>query len=203
MLTVDMLRHGALQGGVKYRGRVEGLLTQEGWAQMERVWQQVNDVVDLIITSPLLRCAEPAQAWAQQKAIPCLMDERIAEMHYGAWEDKSHEEIEIEWPGMLEKWRANPEGMRPPGGESPEELHARVVDFWRDITTRYAGKHLLVVAHSGSTRMLIAHIQGKPIAYTREIEMPYACWSRASGMAGKSRMLFVNQSPIDREGDGE
>jgi len=196
-MIVDLLRHGALQGGVKYRGRVEGSLTCEGWQQMQAVWQRLAEDVNVIISSPLRRCAEPAQAWAKMKGMDCIIDERIAEMHYGDWEDKSHDEIEAEFPGMLAQWRLNPTGMRPPNGESPEELQARIANFWQDVCAQYADQHLLVVGHSGSTRMLIAHIEQQPIAYTRDIAMPYACWSRAQYAHGEAKMLFMNAKPID------
>jgi len=197
-MIVDLLRHGALQGGVKYRGRVEGELSQEGRQQMEDVWQHIADDVDIILASPLRRCAEPAQTWATSKGVGCIIDERMAEMHYGDWEDKTHAEIEREFPGMLEKWRANPTGMRPPNGESPEELHARIADFWHDICQKYVGNHLLVIGHSGSTRMLIAHIEKRDIAYTRKIPMPYACWSRATYEQGQGKILCIDGSPYEK-----
>jgi len=40
--------------------------------------------------------------------------------------------------------------------------------------------------------MLIANVLQEPIAYTRQIKMPYACWSRAEHEKGQSRMLFMN-----------
>jgi len=178
-LIVDILRHGALQGGVKYRGHVEGVLTQEGRQQMDAVWEQLKEEVDVVVASPLQRCALPAQAWASEQGIPCLLDERIKEMYYGAWEDKTHAEIESEFPGMLAAWRQDPTGMQPPGGgESPETLRHRVADFWQDMKQQYAHQHLLVVGHSGSLRMLVTHIEQRPIAHTRAIHMPYASWKR-------------------------
>ncbi|MDX8396875.1 MAG: histidine phosphatase family protein [Mariprofundaceae bacterium] len=193
MMTVDLLRHGELQGGVKYRGRIEGLLTAQGRQKMDDVWQTIQSEVDVIISSPLLRCAEPAQIWAAEKTADFHMDERLAEMHYGEWEGLSHAEIETKFPGVLEKWREDPSGMRPPGGESPEELLARVESFWLDLCEKYQHQHVLLVAHSGSSRMLITHILKKPIAYTRKIPMPYACWSRVNCLDGNSEVEFVNK----------
>lgn len=193
MFVADLLRHGALKGGVKYRGHIEEDLTPEGRQHMQQVWQTIRNAIDLIITSPLSRCASPAQEWSNEQGIPCIIEPRIAEMHYGAWEGLCHDEIEQQFPSMLAQWRKDPTGMRPPGGESPEELRARIADFWQDACQRYRGKHTLIVAHSGSLRMLIAHIEQQPIAYTRDISMPYACWSRAIHQAGESRMLFINQ----------
>jgi len=192
MFVADFLRHGALKGGIKYRGHIEEDLTDEGLAQMNGVWENISSDIDLIISSPLSRCAIPAKQWAQQHAIPHIIEPRIAEMHYGQWEGLSHDEIENNFPGVLAQWRNDPTGMRPPQGESPEELQTRIADFWQDACQRYRGKHALIVGHSGSTRMLIAHIQNKPIAYTRHISMPYACWSRAKYHNGISKMLFIN-----------
>jgi len=192
MFVADLLRHGALQGGIKYRGHIEEDLTPDGRAQMDHVWEKISSNIELIITSPLSRCAVPSHDWAEQKNIPCIIEPRIAEMHYGAWEGLSHNEIEIQFPGILKQWRHDPTGMRPPQGESPEELQARIADFWQDACKKYRGKHSLIVGHSGSTRMLIAHIQQQPIAYTRHITMPYACWSRVEHHAGKNTMLFIN-----------
>jgi len=192
MFVADLLRHGALKGGVKYRGSIEEDLTIEGRQQMDDVWQHIQHHIDLIIASPLSRCALPAQHWAEEKGIPCILEPRIAEMHYGTWEGLSHDEIEASFPNILAQWRKDPTGMRPPQGESPEELQTRITDFWHDACQSYRGKHALIVAHSGSTRMLIAHILNQPIAYTRQIPMPYACWSRAEHQDGKNNILFIN-----------
>jgi len=185
-MIVDLLRHGELQGGIKYRGHVEGDLTDAGRAQMNAVWHKVRADVDVIFTSPLSRCAIAAHEWAQEKAIPCIVDERIIEMHYGDWEDMSHDDIEAAFPGQLTAWRQDPTGMRPPQGESPEELLKRIQNFWAMLMAAYQGQHVLVVGHSGTMRMLIAHIQNKDIAYTRDIFMPYACWHRVSYQEGVS-----------------
>lgn len=178
MLTLDLLRHGTLQGGVKYRGQTEGILTRQGHDDMNAVWQQLAEEIDVIVTSPLSRCATPAMAWAEQKGIPCIIEPRVAEMHYGAWEDKTAAEIQASFPGILEQWRRDPTGMRPPEGESPEELRQRLHNWLGETISSCQGQHLLLVSHSGSLRMLISMALGAPIAATRQLAMPYCCWSR-------------------------
>jgi len=190
MLRVDLLRHGALAGGIKYRGHTDDPLTGQGRADMDMVWQKLAAEVDLIITSPLSRCADPATDWAAQSGIPCIIEPRVAEMHYGAWEGKTGETISAEFPGMLEQWRQDPTGMRVPGGESAEELHQRLQTWLMEISTGYQNKKLLVVSHSGTLRMLIALALGAPIASTRHIDMPYACWSRLYCDEQGTRLAF-------------
>jgi len=186
-LTLDLLRHGALQGSVKYRGRTDDPLTDEGRAAMDRAWRRLAGVVDGVIASPLSRCAEPAKDWAAEAGVECIIEPRLAELDYGAWEGKTMATIAREFPGMLERWRADPTGMRPPGGESPESLRSRLADWWSELVMQHNGEHLLIVAHSGSLRMLIALLKNRPIAYTRQIDMPYACLKRMTIRSGELR----------------
>ena len=189
MLTIDILRHGALQGGIKYRGQIEADLTIDGRESMDQVWLQLADRVECIITSPFSRCSAAATDWAKQSNIPCISEPRLSEMYYGDWEDKTAEQIEQVSPGVLQQWRRDPTGMRPPGGgESPEELQQRIASWWHETTEKMNNKHILVVGHSGSMRMLITYALGLPISATREIEMPYACWKRLSYNASGTRL---------------
>jgi len=100
------------------------------------------------------------------------------------------EAISAEFPGMLEQWRRDPTGMRPPGGESAEELHQRLQSWLMEVSTSYQNKKLLVVSHSGTLRMLIALALRAPIASTRHMDMPYACWSRLYCDGEGTRLAF-------------
>ncbi len=193
MITVDLLRHGELEGGVKYRGQTDDPLTIAGRALMEGVWERLQNDVDLVISSPLERCLLPAGDWTKAAGIPCEIDSRVAEMQYGEWEGLTSEEIMARYPGMLERWRVNPEAVQVPGGERVEQLRDRVAAFWSEICEQHDGKHLLVVAHSGSLRMLLAHILAAPIASTRHLQMPYGCWSRGVHDNGYNQLIFHNR----------
>ena len=192
MPIVDILRHGALAGGVRYRGRVDDPLTDEGRAQMARVWERVRDEVEVIVCSPLSRCREPAQGWARERGLPLVVEERLVELAYGAWEGKTAQEIEAEDGALFRRWRENPAGLRPPGGEAPEELWARVADWWREFRESGAGR-ALVVTHSGPLRVLASLVLGGDLATTRRLHVPYACWSRIGGDAHASWLVFHNR----------
>jgi len=195
MITVDLLRHGALVGGVKYRGTMEEELTPAGRQAMDAVWQQLRSECDLIVSSPRSRCADAARAWAAEAGIECLIEPRVAEMAYGDWEGLTKEQIEQRFPGQLGPWRLDPTGKRPPNGESPEELQARVADWWGELLKKHDGRHLLVIGHSGSLRMLLAHVMQAPIVATRRVGMPYACWSRIVADGEDVVIEFMNRRP--------
>ncbi len=190
MLTIDLLRHGALVGGVKYRGALDDPLTCEGRLAMDDVWCQIKEDVTSVVYSPLSRCAEPAQAWAKEAGVSCVAEPAIQELSYGGWEGLTAEEIKQHYPQMLEKWRQDPTHMTPPQGEPMIDFSKRIRCFLQTLLAQHQPGHLLIVAHSGSIRMLIAHALQAPIVSTRHLSMPYACWSRLVVKEGQASLCF-------------
>ena len=68
-------------------------------------------------------------------------------MHFGDWEMRSHAEIEAEDSDRIRAFWETPGDVRPPGGESWNDLDARVT---RTLGTLLkAGPTLIAVAHFG------------------------------------------------------
>ena len=189
MLTIDFLRHGALEGGIKYRGCLDDKLTPQGEDAMTKVWQDVNQHVTQIISSPLSRCANLAESWAVEQGVDCMLDKRIQELSYGDWEGLTAAEIEQEYPNQLQAWRADPTHLSPPNGEPMQTFAARVSDFWQALVLQQ-DEHVLIVAHSGSIRLLLANALNAPIQTTRHLAMPYACWSRVQIKEKQAQLIF-------------
>jgi len=190
--TIDLLRHGELEGGIRYRGTTEAALTKDGRAAMDAVWRKLDGSIDAIVTSPLQRCREPAEAWAMGASISCRIEPNIREMEYGAWEGLSKEQIEELSPGMLARWRENPADVWIPEAERIEDFASRVIEGWESILCESAGKHVLVVAHSGSLRVIMAHVLGAPLPAIRRFAMPYASWNRVIDDHGKLCLEYLN-----------
>lgn len=192
--TIDLLRHGELLGGVRYRGSIEAELTAAGRADMDAVWSRLKGRVESIVTSPLSRCRLAAGEWAEHNDIDCEIITDLREMHYGAWEGMTAEEIEQRFPGQLTRWRENPVGMQIPGAESIEGFAERVTRAWDAMLRGHAGRHVLLVAHSGTLRVILAHVLGAPLSATRRFSMPYAAWSRVRHSECGSLLTHLNRS---------
>jgi len=180
-LIIDVLRHGELQGGIKYRGLLDDPLTKHGRNTMDKIWDTLKNDVTLVISSPLSRCAEPAQSWAKESDIPLQIDARLQELHYGLWEGKTAQEIEEISPNILKSWRKDPEHMTPPQGEAMLDFQARTFAFLqalKDLNHDEQHQHVLLVTHSGTARALIAHALSAPCVTTRHLVVPYGCCSR-------------------------
>lgn len=100
-------------------------------------------------SSPLARCRRLAECLHPQP----LIDERLAEMHFGDWEGRTWDEI---GPGALDRWAADVAGFAPPGGESAAALQARALACIAEMQADEA----VVVTHAGVQRVLLAHWLG-------------------------------------------
>lgn len=176
---IDVIRHGEPVGGRKYRGQIDDPLSAKGWAQMHAAvgdyaaWQQ-------IVSSPLSRCAEFAQQLAQKNAIPLMFDPRLQEVGFGDWEGKTSAEITATDASLLFNFKRDPIAFRPANAEPIADFYQRVSVAWDELVSQFAGQHVLVVAHAGVIRMLLAHVLGMPPAHAYRIEVASAAISRFS-----------------------
>ncbi len=100
----------------------------------------------VVVSSDLTRAV--ATADAIQGARPRLDHEaRLREMHFGEWEAKPFAEVERSHPELARAFTERPGTVRPPGGESWEDLAARVQAAVDELAARHAGRHIVAVAH--------------------------------------------------------
>mgnify|MGYP001765051698 CR=1 FL=1 len=181
--TLDFLRHGEPVGGKRYRGQTDDPLSQKGWAQMcaatagEHPWLA-------IVTSPLSRCRAFAEWLSGTSGIPLNVDERLAEVGFGAWEGHTAAEINQATPDGVFEFKRDPVGRRPEGAEPLETFSARVIAAYEDIVARHRGEHVLIVAHAGVIRMAVSHALGLA---------PERVYRLNVGSAGMARIRIEHQ----------
>ncbi|MCC8153205.1 MAG: alpha-ribazole phosphatase [Tannerellaceae bacterium] len=98
---------------------------------------------DQIYTSPLSRCVRLCEYCGYENAHP---DNRIKELNFGDWEMKSLPELTGN--PDVEKWFADWQNFRIPGGESFTDQYKRVSEFIKEITQSGPGR-VAVFAHGG------------------------------------------------------
>lgn len=166
---IALLRHGETQGGNCYRGSRDDPLTALGWEQMEAAagalaWER-------IVASPLKRCADFAQALASRLAIPLAFDERLREMHFGAWEGRTAAELMESAPDALARFWRDPAAYPPPGAEALGDFQARVLAAWDELRNQPNGRRVLVVGHGGPSRTILCTVLGHPLERLLELEI--------------------------------
>ena len=102
-----------------------------------------------VISSDLARAVATADALQGARArLP--HDPDLREIHFGAWELRRWDEIEAEAPERIRAFWDRPGRVRAPGGESWDQLCARVDAAIDRLIAAHAGADLVVVAHFGA-----------------------------------------------------
>lgn len=102
----------------------------------------------MILSSDLIRASATADALsAGRRRLP--HDPRLREINFGAWERQSFAQIEAATPRRIEAFWQQAGSVRAPGGESWNELHARVSAAIGDLLSAHQGQEIVVVSHFG------------------------------------------------------
>ena len=191
---IDLLRHGEPEGGVKFRGHSDDPLSADGWAQMRAATASAGGW-EVIVASPLRRCAEFAAELAARLGVPLETETRLREIGFGAWEGLTAEQVAARDPEALERFWRDPAQHTPPGGEPLAGFEARVAAGWHDVIQRHAGKRILLVCHGGVIRLIIARVLAMPRSHLFRLNVPFASASRVrvGGEKGLPELVLMNQ----------
>lgn len=102
----------------------------------------------VVISSDLSRAAHTADA-IQDSRERLPHDPDLREINFGAWELRRAAEVEAEDPTLIRAYWETPGDIRPPGGESWNEVRARVDAAIDRLIRAHDGRHVIVVAHFG------------------------------------------------------
>lgn len=96
---------------------------------------------DLIIASPLSRAKETAEILAgEDRAEQIIFDDLLRERMHGEWEGMNIDQVEAMVGLEASRGQA-------PGGESLEDVRARLAAFIEKVKHKHAGKRIMVVTH--------------------------------------------------------
>jgi len=185
---IDLLRHGEPRGGAKFRGHTDDPLSETGWTQM-RAAVQGESPWQVVVSSPLLRCAEFAAELAARAGVPLETEDRFKEIGFGEWEGRTSEELMQSAPDCLDLFWRDPARYTPPGGEALAAFAARVTASWSDTLARHAGKKILLVAHGGVNRVILCHVLQIPLQNMFRLQVPFAGRSRIRILGGGAEAL--------------
>lgn len=122
----------------------------------------------------------------------------LAEQHFGDWQGMTYEQLEA-MRGYQRFWHA-PASERPPGGESFEDVVARVARAIERVTAEHAGRDIVAVVHGGTIRAALALALGVEPERTLGFSIDTCSVTRMDHLAGGTqgpawRIVAVNQHP--------
>ncbi len=158
MRELIVVRHGESEGNVEgiASGRQPSPLTERGREQARRVARVVQGAgwtPAEVVTSPIVRCVQTARIVGDLLDLPAARpDEAFREIEHGDAEGRRFSEITPDGRPPP-RW----EGFKPFGGESIEELAARV---GQGLDALPEDAHVLLVTHGAVFKIVIAHLLG-------------------------------------------
>jgi broad specificity phosphatase PhoE len=161
-----LLRHGQTELSVqrRYSGHGDPELTPLGHAQAAGAAARLARVPDIaaVLTSPLRRARQTAEAVAAATSAPLAVRRRLIETDFGKWEGLTFPEARARDPQVHADWLGSEE-VAPPGGESFAAVGRRVTEELADVLNEYPGATLVLVTHVTPIKMLLRDaLQGGP-----------------------------------------
>ncbi|WP_199233275.1 bifunctional RNase H/acid phosphatase [Rhodococcus sp. SMB37] len=153
-----LLRHGQTPLSVerRYSGRGNPELTELGRGQASAAAQMLagRGGVSAVVSSPLGRARETAAAAADALNLPVTVHEGLIETDFGEWEGLTFKEAAERDIDLHKNWLGDT-SVRPPGGESFDDVRTRIAGVRDDLTTQYPGSNVLVVSHVTPIKTLL------------------------------------------------
>lgn len=149
-----LVRHGRTEANAAglLQGRLDQPLDEVGRRQATEVASfvrtLVDDAVDEVVSSPLRRAQQTAEAFG----LPFRVDEQWLELAYGIYEGVPHADVPSE---VWNRWREDPNYV-PEGGESLASLDTRVRAACEDLADLATRRNVVVVSHVSPMKSAVA-----------------------------------------------
>jgi broad specificity phosphatase PhoE len=165
-VTTVLLRHGetALSAERRFAGRGDLPLTDLGEKQAAAAAARLaGRKVDAIVSSPLRRARQTADAVAASVGVPVTLEDGLMEVDFGEWEGLTFAEARERWPDELTAWLADP-SVAPPGGEGFDDAAVRVGPALDRVLAAHPAESVVVVSHVTPIKTVICRAMLAPPA---------------------------------------
>ena len=156
--TFYIVRHGQTNWNIlgKTQGHGNSDLTPKGESQALELSKAIKEYpIDYIYSSDLGRAVQTAEIIGSTIGVDVIQTPSIREMGFGDWEGLLIEEIKKDHAKTYETWRNQPHLVNIPNGETLHIIKDRVDAFIKELNEKYDNKHILLVSHSVTVRVML------------------------------------------------
>ncbi|MFG3345058.1 bifunctional RNase H/acid phosphatase [Streptomyces sp. NPDC048018] len=199
--TFVLLRHGetALTPEKRFSGSggADPELSAAGRRQAEAVAAALaaRGTIQEIVSSPLTRCRQTAEAVAARLGLDVRIENGLRETDFGAWEGLTFGEVRERYQADLDAWLASPKAEPTGGGESFATVARRVAATRDRLATAHAGRTVLLVTHVTPIKTLVRLALGAPPESLFRMELSAASISAVAYYAdGNASVRLLNDT---------
>ena len=186
-----IVRHGRTEANASGRllGRLDIPLDELGQrqaAQLAASLLATTDRIDRVVSSPLQRTRQTAAGLG----LPVDVDERFVEVDYGEYDGLEMAAVGAE---VWRQWRTD-RAFRPPGGETFDEVDARVWAACEDLVADAAEGDVVVVSHVSPIKAAVAWALGVDGSIAWRMHLDVASISRINTSTRGSTLRSFNET---------
>lgn len=199
--TFVLLRHGETELTPQKRfsgsGGSDPGLSPAGRRQADAVAAALaaRGTIQAVVSSPLRRCRETAEAVAARLGLDVRVDEGLRETDFGAWDGLTFAEVRERHAEDLDAWIGSTKAAPTGGGESFAAVARRVALSRDKLLARYAGRTVLLVSHVTPVKTLVRLALGAPPEALFRMELSAASLSAVAYYAdGNASLRLLNDT---------
>lgn len=180
MLELWLVRHGETMWNRERRmqGHSDVPLSDVGVKQAEHLAARLaRHTFDVVYASDLQRAFQTARIVVPEQEI--RVDARLREINLGRFEGKVWADIPAEEQPLILQWYRGPVDARVPGGESNDDLYARVKAWLADLPPE---GRAVAFTHGGTIGSILYTVTGRP---------PEGSWSFRLENTSITRLLIT------------
>ena len=140
----------------RYTGQQDVPLSELGRQQAELIAGRLEqEPLTEVYASPLARASATAEAIARRKGLRVCIEPGLAEIHHGAWEGLTAQEVATHFPLEHAEWQTAPHRVSMPQGESLDDVARRAAAVLRHVVEKHKGETIALCSHDAVLRVLI------------------------------------------------
>jgi broad specificity phosphatase PhoE len=193
MVKLFLIRHAESEANRLdlLAGQLDYPLTEKGKNDIALIAQQFHSehTIDMIVSSPLKRAVQTAEAFASLYALPVQTDKRLIEQDIGIFQGKSYAELGND--KEYEHDRTKRWNWVPRNGESYKMMADRLRSLFEMSIRNHQDKKVLIVTHAVTLRIIRGLLENTLPAYPSEIAKNGEVWITSLSEVGKAHTIEI------------
>lgn len=193
------MRHGEVEA--RYHrvfggSRIDMELSPRGHEQAHALADYLHaQPIDALYVSPMKRAQQTLAPLTARKGHPPAVMPDLREVDFGDWTGLNWEEVATKFRISAFDWLDKMEEAAIPGGESAQQLRARVQPCVEKILQNHPGKNVAVVCHGGIVRMMLAILLDLPLSKLARIQVEYGSVTVVEHHPKMTEIQLLNFTP--------
>ncbi len=150
------------------KGRIKGSLdiplNHSGAEQVQKTAEELDRVrIDIIYSAPCLSAQQTAEQLSRGGEIKIKIHEELRNLDRGLWHGKLIDELKDSQPKVYRQWQERPESVRPPGGETLDEVRLRLSKLIKKIQRKHKSGTVAIVVPEPAASVLRSQLDKREI----------------------------------------